>query len=328
MRCLSIAVQLRKLGADVIFAVADSRPSTIIEESGFRTYNLGSIWNNMDTEIETFCRFICDNQIEIVLIDSYFVTKNYLEQITKYVRVCYIDDLDMFIYPVDLIVNYSLSWDREYENRYRIAGLSTSFLLGGAYVPLREEFAFEKYQINPQVKKVLITTGGTDQLGMSLKFIHKLLSNSKLIELQYHIIVGRFNQHKNELIQLSENNANIIIHENVNNISYYMRNCDVAISAAGTTTFELAACGIPSICFEVADNQEGANLWEEMGYMFYAGNAIINQEECINNCILSLQKMCEDFEIRKQMSRKMQSLVDGLGSFRIAKTLIELNEVD
>ena len=326
MRCLSIAHQIRKSGVDVEFVLADERPISIIEENGFSCYVLGTTWNDMDTEIQEFGQYINSNNIETVLLDSYFVTEKYLASISKLTKVCYIDDLDRFIYPVHTLINYSLQCDRDYGGRYEAVGSNTKFLLGGKYAPLREEFSYIPYDVRKNVRKVLITTGGTDQLNMAYKLLERFALEKAFEDIEIHVIVGRFNENKDELKVLENSSKSVILHENVTNMSYWMRECDVAITAAGTTTFELAACGIPSVCFEVADNQAGARLWEQGGYMIYAGNAYMEQEKCIETCRKGLLKLQENFELRNNMSEKMQGLVDGLGASRIADYLIGLSE--
>ena len=324
MRCLSIAVQLRKIGADVVFVLADARPASIIEDSGFAYIVLDSIWNDMETEIKGFADYLTDNQIKTVLLDSYFVTEKYLQALSKIAKVCYIDDLDKFIYPVHTIINYSLQCNKNYEKRYFDMGYNTKFLLGGKYVPLREEFDFLPYDVRRQVGKVMITTGGTDRLNITTKIIERIMSNPELRTLEYHIIVGRFNMNKDVIMNVAKPHPNIVIHENTSRISYFMRECDVAISAAGTTTFELTACGIPSICLEIADNQNGAVVWEDSGCMLYAGNAYKNQLDCLKQCEIALEKLCSDYKLRVEMSNNMQKMVDGKGAKRIAEYLIAM----
>lgn len=324
MRCLSIAGQLRKMGAEIVFVVADERPCPMIEEMGFDTYVLNTVWNNMDTETERFSTYLESNDIRIVLLDSYFVTEDYLSNISKVASICYIDDMDKFIYPVHVVINYGLQCDRNYQSRYSAVGLDTSFLLGCNYIPLREEFSYEPYSVKEKVSRVLITTGGTDQLSMTYSLLEEFLADSILTRLEYNVIVGRFNKDKELLKSIAQRYTNVILHENVNNISYWMRKCDVAISAAGTTKYELSACGTPSICFEVADNQEGAKNWEKNGYMLYAGNAYMEKDKCLRECCKKLNSLCDDYELRKNMSEKMQKLVDGLGAERIAKYLLKM----
>jgi spore coat polysaccharide biosynthesis predicted glycosyltransferase SpsG len=174
------------------------------------------------------------------------------------------------------------------------------------------------------VKKILITTGGTDQLNVAGNLLERIARDSMLVGLEYHVIVGCFNRNKDKLYSMAERYSNIYLHENVTNMSEWMHCCDVAVSAAGTTTYELCACGIPSICLEIADNQEGAVAWEENDYMGYAGNAAKAMEQCMLKCEDLLLEYVGSYELRKKRSERMQDLVDGCGAMRIAEYVMTL----
>lgn len=323
MRCLSIAEQIRKAGAEVTFVVADDRPCSLIRNQGFSVDVLGTVWNDFDTETEKICDYVRKHKVSIFLLDSYFVTKEYLQNLSQYTKIIYIDDLNRFLYPVHTLINYGVFADRGlYEEPYRLAGMDTRFLIGSRYIPLREEFALQSYKVRETVRKVLITTGGTDQLNIAGELLNRIAGNSELMELEYHVIVGCFNQNKEMLYLLADTHSNIYLHENVNNMSDWMRSCDVAVSAAGTTIYELCACGIPSVCLEIAENQEGAIIWEETGYMLYAGNAYKNRQQCMKKCIDALLRYKNHYQERRDKSIRMQSLVDGYGAMRIAQYLI------
>lgn len=323
MRCLAIADALRKQGARPCFVVADDRPRKIIEDRGFEVVCIHTVWNDMETEIETFVDFLRAGEKATVLLDSYYVTENYLKAVSEVARVFYIDDLDSFLYPADVIINYALNRKRDYEYSYKKAGLKTAFLLGPKYVPLRGEFRDRLYTVRDTVERVLITTGGTDRLNMTGELLMHAVSDRDLAGLIWHVVVGRFNENREALISLAGQYDNIVIHENVDDMAYWMTYCDVAVSAAGTTTFELCACGIPAICFEVADNQAGAGIWQQSDYMFYAGNANMDRANCVKNSIAMLKVYMADLDLRQKRSQRMQSLVDGLGAERIAASMLE-----
>lgn len=323
MRCLTIAEQIRKKGAEVIFIVADDKPVELIKSRGFDVDILNTVWNKLDYETEILCAYIKEHNVKNLLIDSYYVTIEYLQKLSLCVKVIYIDDLYRFAYPVDTVINYSVLLDTElYENLYRDSGLNPHLLIGGCYVPLREEFVLKPFKVNAQVKRVLITTGGTDQLNIAESLLKTIMRNSELSQLDYHVIVGSFNQNKEELYFLANLYSNIYLHENVNNMAERMRTCDVAISATGTTIFELCACGVPSICLEVADNQKGAKMGEKRGYILYAGNAYEEKEKCIERCKEALLFYKRHYAERKEKSIRMQSLVDGYGAKRIAEYIL------
>lgn len=326
MRCLSIAEQLREQGAEVIFLTADARPVPLIEDRGFRAEVLDTVWNDLDQETEKICDYVISHGVKLLLIDTYFVTMEYLERLSRLTVTAYIDDLNQMLYPVDTLIHYGVFTDAgKYQEPYLREGRNTDFLIGNKYIPLRKEFAKESFFVNPDIEKVLITTGGTDQLNMAGRLLREIGKNSELKKLQYHVIVGCFNQNKEELQLLAGQNPNIYIHENVTNMSDWMRHCDAAVSAAGTTIYELCACGIPTVCFEVADNQEGAGEWEKQGYMFYAGNACKDTDACIIKCMDALLQFGRNYQVRREQSHKLQSLIDGYGAKRIAEYLIDLS---
>lgn len=327
MRCLSVAEQLRKLNMEVIFVVADDRPRELIEGRGFSVDVLDSVWNEMDSETEKMIDYIHDNQVQILLLDSYYVTKDYLQNLSRYTKIVYIDDLCTFDYSVHTIVHYYVFGDEQhYIRMYEEMGNKDIpvLLCGGIYIPLREEFMYRPYPLQSEAKKVLITTGGTDQLNVAGNILESVILDDFCMELEYHVIVGCFNQNKEHLYALSERHSNIYLHENVTNMSEWMRSCDIAISAGGTTLYELCACGIPTICLEIAANQEGAIAWEQRDYMTYAGNACKDMNDCVTRCIEGVQQYMQNYELRKRRSRRMQELVDGNGARRIAEYIATL----
>lgn len=327
MRCLSVAEQLRKLNIEVNFVVADDRPREMIESRGFRVDVLDTVWNEMDSETEKMIDYVHDNQVQILLLDSYFVTKDYLQNMSQYTKIVYIDDLCAFDYSVHTIVNYYVFGDeRHYVQLYENQGnvKVPNLLCGGEFIPLREEFAYQPFQVRTDAKKVLITTGGTDQLNVAGNILERVIQEDSCMELEYHVIVGCFNQNKEHLYALSERHSNIYLHENVTNMSEWMRSCDIAISAGGTTLYELCACGIPTICLEIADNQEGAIAWENRDYMTYAGNACKDMNDCVTRCIEGVQQYMQNYELRLRRSQRMQELIDGNGARRIAEYITTL----
>ena len=325
MRCLSIAEQVRKLGTEVTFVLADERPKELIERRGFAIAVLGTIWNDLNQEIDVFRKFINEHDVKVVLLDSYYVTPEYMQAISSITRLIYMDDLRKFLYPANTLIAYWAFIEEEaYMQPYKEQGKDTAFLLGGSYVPLREEFSYVPFEVREKVERVLITTGGTDQLNVAGQLLRYLMNKETCCAPEYHVIVGCFNQNKEELLSLQAQYNNIHLHENVTNMSAWMRACDVAISAAGTTTYELCACGIPTICLEIADNQEGAVCWQEQGYMRYAGNAYKDMGDCLKNCEIALLEYVMNYEERERISKRMQALVDGCGARRIAEHMLDL----
>lgn len=144
---------------------------------------------------------------------------------------------------------------------------------------------------------------------------------SEMPHINFHFVVGALNPRIDSIKQLET--ENIILHINETNISKLMTKCDLAVSAAGTTLYELCACGIPTITFTLADNQLiAASEFEKQEVMINSGDSRDNPifPERVTAC---LKELAEDMHKRREYSEKMQNLVDGHGAETIARRLLK-----
>ena len=97
----------------------------------------------------------------------------------------------------------------------------------------------------------------------------------------------------------------------------------MAVSAAGSTMYEIAACGVPIIAYVLADNQiPGAEAFAKLGLTVSCGDLRYKDDaaKILMNSVVSLAK---GFTLRKQIGEKMQHMVDGLGADRLTERLLE-----
>lgn len=325
MRCLSIAGEMRKQGEEITFIIADERTEKIITEKGFQVICLGSVWNDLDREIDKLLQVIVEHSISLILIDSYYVTEKYLKTLHKHTRLAYIDDINQFIYPVDYLINYNVYAENlDYPNQYKKADvLGTKFMLGCSYAPLRSEFTNVQHVINNKVSKILITSGGTDNYNVVGNILESLSARNWFFQMDYYVILGRFNIHKSELEERWKNSKNVHLLSNVDNMVDYMKSCDIAVTAGGVTTYELCACGIPSIMYTLADNQlQIAQTVTEKNLIPWIGDVRENMDACMNKLVQELEDIKDDVGKRKRMSADMQKIVDGDGCRRLVAELI------
>lgn len=329
MRCLSVADALRERGEQSTFILADESMESLVQSRGYKTIVLHSKWDDLEDEISLLLSEIEKQDIRCLVVDSYFVTEHYLQEIQKNTLLCYIDDLNRFVYPVDILINYGLmSKEMGYEERYaKKARNTTKFLLGGYYIPLRKEFWDISYQVRDEVKDILVTTGGTDSLNVAGQLLEEVQKETAFEGICFHVVLGCFHQRKQELYERFRNCPNIKFYENVSNISDVMKKCDIAVTAGGTTTFELCAVGIPSICLSIAANQkEGAKDWENKGIMLYAGDMEEAPKMCIQGVVQNIKRYMASLLLRQEKSNRMQEFTDGHGAEHIAEELIKYKE--
>lgn len=328
MRCLSLAEGFKEKGEVVIFITADESASRLISRKGFSNLVLHTKWDDMDSELSTLIPIIEENAIELLLVDSYYVTEYYMTELRKHTKAAYIDDLGDDIFPVDILLNYNIyAPELSYEKKYRERVWSVpKMILGSRYAMLRGEFWHLDYQAGRKVRNVLITTGGGDICNFAVQLLAHMTEQTdrEISSLNYHVVSGIYNTHINELKELAAKKFNIKIYENIKNMSELMMNCDVAISAAGSTMYELAAIGVPTICFSFADNQ--VKIGEAFGKeaAVYAGKFEKEPEHVIKNVTDGLEKLVVSRDMRLAFSQKMNATTDGRGAARIAEQMIAM----
>ena len=322
MRSLSIASAANYLGVECFFICADDEMKGIIEKRGFSVFVLNSDFDNLVNELDLLVDLINREQPNYLFVDSYYVSNEYFDEIKKHVKTVYIDDVFDFPYNVDYLVNYNIyAYEAKYRDLYKNNNIP-KLILGPKYAPLRDEFknVFKEYR--DEVKSVFVSTGGSDEHGIVLKIINKLCESDYLVKgIDYHFIIGGFEPDKDVIYDLAKQYCWIKLHEQVNNMSEIMKGCDVAVSAAGSTLYELCACGVPTVTYVFADNQiNGADEFSRLGLMISAGDIRKTSYEC-DSILYSLRKIIEDSEMRTSISNKMKNVVDGNGAERIIKRL-------
>ena len=318
MRCLSVADALEQLGEQVCFVLADTSAEGLLKGRGKTYFVLQSDYQNMEAELPVFLPRLQDEKPALLLIDSYRVTPTYLALLKRYVRTAYIDDQYLFPYPVDILINYNIYGDMLPYDKIK----DTQLLLGTTYAPLRTEFTNVTYQIKDKVENVLLTTGGSDKYNLAGLILESAMKVEALAHVQFHVVSGAFNPHILYLERLKKENPNICIHKNVTHMADLMKQCDVAITAGGSTMYELCAVGVPILCFSFVDNQEQiVRTFVDKGVVPFGGDYLQQGDQLPGEMISQLMLLMGDKKAREVCSRREKVLVDGKGAMRIAEAL-------
>lgn len=335
MRCLSIADAASITGQEVTFILADESVQDLIASRGYNAFILHSKYNAMEDEIIKWPKLKTD----LIIVDSYNVTPSYLQMLReKTGKLVYLDDLAAFPYPVDTIVNYNIYADKiAYEEIYKSSGIQLpQLLLGVYYAPLRAMFRDVPKRAQPhKVENILISTGGSDELHLALAMIRQLQGSrgKEQDHSVYHFLIGVMNTDREIIKQCAKNQNNIMLHENVYDMKSLISSCDLAVSAAGSTLYEIAACGVPMIIYLLADNQKaGAETFGEKGLAVNIGDmrnpdmldadTVTVRPDAVKLILSGVEKLKEDYYKRCEIGKNMQALIDGFGADRIVEELM------
>ena len=323
MRCLSIADAFKRKQKDSLFVLADKTFRPLIEERGYVTYILDSDYRNMDSELDNMKKAIAFYHPEMVIADSYYVTKEYLQELKELAHLVYVDDLASFAYPVDVLVNYNAYGpDVSYKELYLDEKVSVpKLVMGLRYAPLREMFRnLPARKQNKTVKDILISTGGADPIHLALRLVHHIAQSA--YPQRFHFLVGAMNADYDEIQNIVAKQKNIFVHYNVKDMKTFISSCDLAVSAAGSTTYEISACGVPMITYVLADNQiQGAQALEKLGLAISCGD-LRNNVKAEQQIMEAVALFADDFVLREKMGKQMQKLVDGNGADRLVEELL------
>lgn len=334
MRCITIARQLISAGCEVIFFTADEYGGKLLAQADMPYVCLHTEWNHMEAETETLCEELVKANCQKLLVDSYYVTEKYFQTLSHLCQLIYIDDCFENIYPVDMLINYNAYHIRfPYQETY--AG-RTQLLLGTQYVPLREEFG-DAACTNDVLHNnngaqtaagthILLSSGGGDPCNALVGIMETVTQDETFKDVTFDVVVGRFNRYEEELKRLANIHPNICLHEYVEHMAQLMSGCTAAVSAAGTTLFELCATQTPTVFFASADNQQyDHEFFSQEERMLYAGDIRENRIQCLHDICSGLKRIISDEALRDKMKRKLYEVTDGRGAYRIAEEIIRLN---
>lgn len=308
-RCTSFYQALEAEGLEVLMAVnAGEELLPFLKGLNYRLVN----WLEDRTELESLLK-----DADFAVVDSYYATEKTCEKISSEVkRALFLDDLVRMNYPKGLVLNGAVgAEDMDYPFHP-----SVEYLLGVQYQPMRSPFWETRVKEHrDDLSEVLLTFGGSDVRELAPVMTEKLLRSFP--DLKIHILIGSGALSFEKISSMGS--ERVLVHTNLSGdeVRDLMLNCDLAITAAGQTTYELAACGVPMILIGVAENQKkNIEGWVNTKAVRFAGWWT---DKRLWEKVQEEMKAFSDSAHRRSASILLQQLCDGGGVLRAAQALIE-----
>ena len=227
----------------------------------------------------------------------------------------YVDDLNRQPFNTDFVINGNLyAPGLPYRGKAR-------FLLGTRYLLMREEFVGVPLRLpNRDVEHILITFGAADMENVTPEILRALKIYEHFKDLHWHVVIGPVFRNVAGITAETRDYPNVTLHYSPV-IKDLIDFCDISISAAGSTTYELAACGVPALLIITADNQ--VRLAQEAERQGMAINLGWYHELDVARLYSALDKLIINYELRVQMAMHGQELIDGRGARRVAAILVD-----
>ncbi|MCS7171277.1 MAG: UDP-2,4-diacetamido-2,4,6-trideoxy-beta-L-altropyranose hydrolase [Aquificaceae bacterium] len=308
-RCLSLYDAFKAFGLRPhMFIQGDQMVSSLLQGVSHELYPWLEDWDSVRKRLRDF---------HVVVVDSYLAGREIYEDVSKSVHAkLFVDDYQRLSYPPGFVLNGSV-----YGGNLLYPHVDgVKYLTGPEYVPLRKAFwKVGKKTIRKRLRKVFVSFGGDDARSTTPKVI-KLLRES-YPELELFVVVGKGFKNKEEIYGLVDERVKVFEGLSGEEMKNLMSVVDVAVSAGGQTTYELARVGVPSVLVSVADNQLlNCKGWEKAGFAFYAG--WWEDKELWQRLLESVEKL-KDYELRLKMSKIGRKLIDGKGALRVVRKLLK-----
>jgi UDP-2,4-diacetamido-2,4,6-trideoxy-beta-L-altropyranose hydrolase len=249
-----------------------------------------------------------ETKADWLVTDGYFFRDDFYERVRsgRAPILAFHDMCDRKL-PVDIFVNQNPGAEE------RCAHLNHPVdLLGTDYIVLRSQLRHGKRAAKQDKPNLLITLGGSDTENLALDAASAIASRAPNVATTLICTGGQA-----ALTEASEwaraQSGNFSVRP-AGDITGEMLNCHLAITAAGTTSLELASLGVPAVLVVTADNQwPGALLLEKAGCARVAGDgrrALQAAAEIAADLVFDAPRL-------HAMSLRGRALVDGRGVERI-----------
>jgi len=243
---------------------------------------------------------------DLLVMDNYDLDEAYEKHFrNKIKKILVIDDLANRQHDCDILIDQT--YGRNPDDYKYLVPTHCKILAGSDYVLLRKEFiemrpkALEKRRNTKKVQRILISMGGGDPKNYTLKALELLKEVG--FKGAIDIVLG-FKSFNIEVVQeyiASLQNA-CTIHTNAN-MSQLIYDADLAIGAAGSSVWERCCLGLPSILFNLADNQN-------------------NISKALHHSLSIKDFLGCDPKIYRDFSQSLSAIVDGLGIKRIKNEIV------
>jgi UDP-2,4-diacetamido-2,4,6-trideoxy-beta-L-altropyranose hydrolase len=322
MRCLALAQAWKDSGGGVVFITACESDGLLqrLSDEGFQIVSLEQSYPDL-ADWETTSQVLIEHPDAWVVLDGYDFDESYQQRVKEAGhRLLVIDDMaHLEHYYADIVLNQNL----HAEQLHYCCKPYTQLLLGTEYVLLRREFLKWKdwkREIPEIGRKVLVTLGGGDPDNVTLKVI-RAMNKLELEDLEVRVVIGPSNPHMASLKEAVHHSPfTIHLSPSVRNMSELMAWADVAVSAAGSTCWELAFMGLPSVVLVLAENQSRvAQLLVEKKVLAHSGHAHDGKERDIAQI---LARLLLSKALRYELSRNGYKLVESLGVTRVMNVLL------
>lgn len=254
---LPAPMQQARAAIKTITAVVKDRQQNHQSEPAHTAW-LGSTWQ---TDAQETAAVLASRKPDWLVVDHYALDNRWEEDLDAYCgHLLVIDDLADRPHRCDLLLDQNLG--RQSQDYAGLVPTHCQVLTGPQYALLRPEFAalraysLQRRQAQAALRQLLITMGGVDHLNATGQVLQALKTCALPPACGITVVMGLtapWLETVRELAAQMPWPTEVVV--NVNDMAERMADSDLAIGAAGSTSWERCCLGLPTLMVVLADNQ-------------------------------------------------------------------------
>lgn len=299
--------------------------SLLASRADYETQTAHSHWlGASQTDDAAACTQIIAEQHPDWLIVDHYALDACWEQALKpyYNRLMVIDDLADRPHISNVLLDQTFG--RKPEDYSTFVPVGCQLLCGSQYALLRPEFSnLRPYSLQrrtkPQLRQLLITMGGVDKDNATGQVLEALRSCALPADCRITVVMGATAPWLKEVERLAQNMPwPTRVKVGVGDMAQLMADSDLAIGAAGATTWERCCLGLPTIMVVLADNQHQVAQGLEQAGAAYVIESIHSIGRHLPN---RLTPLIESPMLLRAMSQSASDIVDVHGIDNVVQHL-------
>jgi UDP-2,4-diacetamido-2,4,6-trideoxy-beta-L-altropyranose hydrolase len=336
MRCLVLARELKNNGHNIEFVTRPQHGDSIdyIRREGFLVHELPqpkecltprntsdyAAWLQVPVELDAEQFVSLVKGADVVIVDHYALGAVWQKEVKNRLncKIVVIDDL-VRKHDADLIIDQTLMRTTA---EYKLINGTSHILTGCDYALLNPQFIAKREQALennsfPIKPTILLSMGGIDKDNVTLQVL-KVLQSQLHGKARVTVLLGSKSPSYKKVKDFCSSHVDWIEHiDFVDNMAEIMLTHSLAIGAPGTTSWERACLGIPSIIIPLADNQR------TIAKNLVTANAsiLVEKEDITRNLVSSYKALIKHWCDFRQANL---NLCDGLGVRRVVKSVDNL----
>ncbi len=316
VRCLALASALRARGATSRFVMHAPSPAVVaaLERAGHAVTCLAT-----PADDEATAEALRASRASAFVLDSYRHDGAWLDHVAHEPARVVIDDLGDRVLRCDLVVNpapYAATVD------YAAWGVAT-ILRGARFALLRREFTpalRPPPSRDPEAPRVLVTLGGSALASRALEYATAIDAQPRPLRLAL-MPGGEGDVADAARAFAARARHEVEVHADPRDMAALLTRTTLAVSAAGQTCFELAACGVPALLVVGADNQRAnADAWHAAGACRLLGEVGRVTALAVAEAVV---RALADSPWLAASAATAQAMVDGDGASRVADAIMD-----